>query len=232
MIEHVYRLGCTEIPDKYAELCVIAKNSNEVNRLLVDFSNQYEPKLPDNFDDEFDRRLNILLKQINQAIKDLSDFYMTSIKNKLEYFNTLSDDEQMKYSDKISSVYNHQLRQRISELEGYLCSMQIYSIDLFHSVGRFNKPHWRVVKQMINQLKQAKIELQKPEVKEQVKKDQLDGTVDYILRYPDELISFAKHGDYDLKVAILGEDYSTEFYGKADQIHLDHAEFINDNDTW
>lgn len=76
-----------------------------------------------------------------------------------------SDDEQMKYSAEVSSVYNHQLRQRISGLEGYLCSIQIYSIDVFHSVGRFNKPHWRIVKQMINQLKQAKIELQKSEVK-------------------------------------------------------------------
>lgn len=110
--------------------------------------------------------------------------------------------------------------------------MQIHSIDVFHSVGRFKKPHWRIVKQMINQLKQAKIELQKPKVKEQVKKDQLDSVVDYVLKYPDELISFAEHGDYDLKVAILGEDYSTEFYEKPDQIHLDRAEFINDNDIW
>lgn len=87
----------------------IAKDSDEVNRLLVDFSNQYEPKLPDNFNAEFDRKLNILLKQIDQVIKDLSDFYATSIKNKLEYFSTLSDDEQMKYSAEVSSVYNHQL---------------------------------------------------------------------------------------------------------------------------
>lgn len=232
MIEHVYHLGCTEISDEYAELCVIAKDSDEVNRLLVDFSNQYEPELPAYFNTDFDHRLSVLLKQIDQAIKDLSDFYTTSIKNKLEYFNTLSDDEQVKYSAKISQVYNRQLRQRILELEGYLCSMQIYSIDVFHSVGRFNKPHWRIVKQMINQLKQAKIELQKSEVKEQVKNDQLDSVADYILKHPDKLINFAEHSDYDLKVIVLGEDYSTEFYEKPDHIHLDHAEFIDDNDIW
>lgn len=232
MIEHVYHLGCTEISDEYAELCVIAKDSDEVNRLLVDFSNQYEPELPAYFNTDFDHRLSVLLKQIDQTIKDLSNFYMTSIKNKLDYFNTLSDDEQVKYSAEVSSVYNHQLRQRISELEGYLRQLQISNIDLFYSVGRFKKPHWRIVKQMISQLKQAKIELQKPEVKEQVKHDQLDGVADYILKYHDKLINFAEHGDYDLKVIVLGEDYSTEFYEKPDHIHLDHAEFIDDNDIW
>lgn len=232
MIEHAYHLGCTEIPDEYAELCAIAKDSDEVNRLLVDFSDQYEPELPTYFNTEFDHRLNILLKQIDQAINDLSDFYATSIKNKLEYFNTLSDSEQANYSDKISQVYNHQLRQRISELEGSLRQLQISNIDLFYSVGRFKKPHWRIVKQMISQLKQAKIELQKPEVKEQVKHDQLDGVADYILKHPDKLINFAEHGNYDLKVIVLGEDYSTEFYEKSDHIHLDHAEFIDDNDIW
>ena len=85
---------------------------------------------------------------------------------------------------------------------------------------------------MINQLKQAKIELQKSEVKKQVKKDQLDGAVDYILKYPDKLINFAEHSNYDLKVIVLGEDYSTEFYEKPNHIHLDHAEFIDDNDIW
>lgn len=232
MIEHVYRLGCAEIPDEYAELCIIAKDSDEVNRLLVDFSNQYEPKLPDNFDAEFDHKLSILLKQIDQTIEDLSDFYAVSIKNKLEYFNTLSDAEQVKYSTKISSIYNHQLRQRISDLEGYLRQLQISDVDLFYPVNRFKKPHWRIVKQMISQLKQAKIELQKPEVKEQVKHDQLDGAADYILKYPDKLINFAEHGNYDLKVIVLGEDYSTEFYEKPDHIHLDHAEFIDDSDIW
>lgn len=232
MIEHIYHLGYTEISDKYAELCVIAKDGVEVNRLLVDFSNQYEPKLPDDFDAKFDQGLSALLKRIDQAVNDLSDFYATSIKNKLDYFNTLSDDEQVKYSAKISSIYNHQLRQQISELEGYLRQLQISNVDVFYSIGRFKKPHWRIIKQMISQLKQAKTELQKPEVKEQVKKNQLDGVVDYILKHPDELISFAEHGAYNLKVIVLGEDYSTEFCEKPDHIHLDHIEFIDDNDIW
>lgn len=65
-----------------------------------------------------------------------------------------------------------------------------------------------------------------------MKKDQLDGAVDYILKYPDKLINFAEHSNYDLKVIVLGEDYSTEFYEKPNHIHLDHAEFIDDNDIW
>lgn len=232
MVKHIYRLGSAELPKEYAELCVIANNSVEVNRLLVDFSDQYEPTLPDNFDTKFDQQLSTLLTQIDYAIKDLSDFYATSIKNKLDYFNTLSDDEQAKYSSKISQVYNHQLRQRITELECYLQQLQISDISVFHSVGQVKKPHWRIVKQMINQLKQTRIELQKPKVKEQVKNDQLDGVADYILKHPNALIDFAKQGDYDLKVIVLGEDYSTEFYEKPDHIHLDHAEFIDDNDIW
>lgn len=230
MVEHVYRLGSAELPKEYAELCVIVNNGAEINRLLVDFSDQYEPELPDNFDAKFDQRLGELLAQIDQAIKDLSGFYATSIKNKLDYFNTLSDDEQAKYSSEISKVYNYQLRHRISELEGYLQQLQISGIDMFHSVGQFKKPHWRIVKQMIKQLKQTKIELQKPKVKEQVKNDQLDGVADHILKHPDELIDFTKQGDYDLKVIVLGEDYSTEFYTKSDYIHLDHVEFIDNYD--
>lgn len=230
MVEHIYRLGSAELPEEYAELCVIANNGAEVNRLLVDFSDQYEPKLPDNFDTKFDQQLGELLAQIDHTIKDLSDFYATSVKNKLDYFNTLSDDEQAKYSNEISQVYNRQLRQRIAELEDHLRQLQISGVDMFHSVGQFKKPHWRIVKQMISQLKQTKIELQKPTIKEQVKKDQLDSVADHILKHPDELIDFAKHGDYNLKVIVLGEDYSTEFYTKSDHIHLDHAEFIDDYD--
>lgn len=99
------RIQADEYHD-YDRLGVIVQNSDDIRNLLIDFSDQYNPKLPKNFDQLYNEQLVAVIDQLNQAYTQLNNLWKTQLKDKFEVLKTKDDQEHTEYSAAVSTAYS------------------------------------------------------------------------------------------------------------------------------
>lgn len=209
----------------YDRLGVVVQSSDDLKHLLIDFSEQYNPKLPDNFDQLYEEQLVAVINQLDQAYTQLNDLWNTQLKDKFEVLKTKDDQEHAEYSAAVSTVYNESIRHIVDQVNTalYDWSKTMKSPDILQSshVSHIRKVRWRTVPQICEQLKYYVRILQSEQIKELVTKNQLDDVITYILKYPDDFAKFVQN--------------CSEYYNNAEVALVDgpaqaiNAELATDN---
>lgn len=199
----MYTIGKIKSPDYHSNdrLGVIVQSRDDFKHLLIDFSNQYNPTLPDNFDQLYDEQLVAVIDQLKQAYAQLSNLWNTQLKDKFEVLKTKDDQEHAEYSAAVSIVYNESIRQIVDQVNAALhnWSKTMKSPDILQSshVSHIRKVRWRTVPQICEQLKYYVKILQSEQTKELIIKNQLDDAITYILKHPDNFAKFVQnHSDH------------------------------------
>lgn len=229
----VYEIGQIQFKDYHAydRLGVIVQSSDDVINLLIDFSNQYNPELPNNFDQLYDEQLVAVVDQLNQAYTQLSNLWNTQLKDKFEVLKTKDDREHAEYSAAVSAVYNESIRQIVDQVNVALrnWSKTMKSPDILQSsrVSHIRKVRWRTVPQICEQLKYYVRILQSEQIKELVTKNQLDNVITYILKHPDNFAKFVQnHNDrYNNAEVVIADGPAQAINAElaADSIHIKAA---------
>lgn len=229
----MYVIGKIKSPKYHAcdRLGVITQSSDDLRNLLIDFSNQYNPKLPDNFDQLYNEQLAAVIDQLNQVYAQLSNLWNTQLKDKFEVLKTKDDQEHAEYSAAVSTVYNESIRQIVDQVNAALrnWSKTMKSPDILQNshVSHIRQVRWRTVSQICEQLKYYVKILQSEQIKELVTKNQLDDVITYILKHPDNFAKFVQnHSDHynnDEVVIADGPAQAINAELAADGIHIKAA---------
>lgn len=194
----IYEIGRIQSKDyhTYDRLGIIVQSSDDIRNILIDFSEQYNPKLPDNFDQLYNEQLAAVIDQLKQAYTQLSNLWNTQLKEKFEVLKTKDDQEHAEYSAAVSTVYNESIRQIVDQVNAafYDWSKIMKSPDILKNshVSHIRKVRWRTVPQICEQLKYYVKILQSEQTKELVTKNQLDDVITFILKHPDDFAKFAQ----------------------------------------
>lgn len=198
----MYEIGRIQSKDYhiYDRLGVIVQSSDDIRHLLIDFSEQYNPKLPSNFNQLYDEQLAAVIDQLKQAYAQLSDLWNAQLKDKFEVLKTKDDQDHAEYSAAVSTVYNESIRHTINQVNAALhdWSKTMKSPDILQNshVSHIRKVRWRTVPQICEQLKYYIKILQSEQTKELITKNQLDSVITYILKHPDNFAKFVQnHSD-------------------------------------
>lgn len=195
----MYAIGRIQSDDYYTydRLGIIVQSSDDVRNILIDFNEQYNPKLPDNFDQLYNEQLAAVIDQLKQAYTQLSNLWNTQLKDKFEVLKTKDDQEHAEYSAAVSTVYNELIRHIVDQVNAtlYDWSKTMKSPDILQNshVSHIRKVRWRTVPQICEQLKYYVKILQSEQTKELVIKNQLDDVITYILKHPDNFAKFVQN---------------------------------------
>lgn len=226
----MYTISKIKSPDYHPSdrLGVIVQNSDDFRHLLIDFSEQYNPQLPNNFDQLYNEQLAAVIDHLKQAYTQLSNLWNTQLKDKFEVLKTKDDQEHAEYSAAVSTVYNKSISQIVDQVNIalYDWSKTMKSPNILQSshVSHIRKVRWRTVPQICEQLKYYAKILQSEQTKELVTKNQIDDVITYILKHPDDFTEFVqtRSSDYSNAEVVIADGpaqaINTEL--AADGIHI------------
>lgn len=230
----MYKIGKIKAPEYHVNdrLGVITQSSDDLRHLLIDFSEQYNPKLPDDFDQLYNEQLVAVIDQLKQAYTQLNDLWNTQLKDKFEVLKTKDDQEHAEYSAAVSTVYNESIRQIVDQVNTALCnwSKTMKSPDILQNsrISHIRKVRWRTVPQICEQLKYYIKILQSEQIKELVTRNQLDDVITYILKHPDDFAKFVQnHSDHYNNAEVIIADGPAQAINvelAADGIHIKAAD--------
>lgn len=223
----MYAIGKIKSPDYHSNdrLGIIVQSSDDLRHLLIDFSNQYNPKLPDDFDQLYNEQLAAVTDQFNQVHTQLINLWNMQLKDKFEVLKTKDDQEHAEYSAAVSTVYNESIRQIVDQVSTALHSWSktMKSPDILQSshVSRIRKVRWRTVPQICEQLKYYAKILQSEQTKELVTKNQLDDVITYILKHPDDFAKFVQERYNNIEVVLVnGPAQAINVELATDNVHI------------